>query len=857
MAGKQVIPYAPAVGGDGTLSEVGGRFIVGLLRAARARGIDVDSLCRSMELREAELDAHDAFISWTTCADLLEALEECAGGPDGLRRVGHAMMEPERVVRGGRVLRLAIGPSQIYPMMLRWSGPAAFPVVESSVERLDRHRIAVEIEIPEPHRACMAFFNGCLGSFEAAPRVLGLPDSVVEAELEPRRGRYVITPPPSTSLIARLHGLFALLRGSDLTLEELRAQHEAIQRQRAKLDAIRLELEEADHRFTQVFELSPVSMVIGALDGGSLLAANQAFLDQAGVTREEALSADVASLPLWRSVGHTAEVKAMIASKDGTRGTDFVFRDAQGRDRHGLVWSLVSKFGGVPSVLVQVLDVTDRREAELALEQSEARLRGTIEAVPDAIGLLSRDGTCLDAHLPSWVAEQRTGPDPVGLNLSEMGLQPEFESGLRDLLGRVLETGLLETLDFELPVGLGARHLEVRVARCGPDVAVCIVRDVTERHELEESLLQSQKLEAIGQLAGGVAHDFNNLLTVISGYTDQLRSDLPAGSPASEASEEILDATQRAARLTQQLLTFGRRQVVQQRRVELNTVVTGMRELLERLLGEHVSIRTDLCDEATTVRIDAGQLEQVLMNLALNARDAMPEGGELRFATRAASAMEFEAAGGSARAERFVCLSVVDDGRGMDEGTRLRIFEPFFTTKAPGVGTGLGLSTVYGIVTRFDGVIQVASRPGHGTTFEVYLPRVSGEAEVVSHRKRRERSGRGETILFVEDEAPLRKLVQTRLSAVGYTVLLASDGVDALQVSSRYSGEIHALVTDVVMPRMGGVELASELSRLRPGIRQLFISGHPGQQIPAKIRLVEKPFRLADLERALIEVLDG
>jgi two-component system cell cycle sensor histidine kinase/response regulator CckA len=368
-----------------------------------------------------------------------------------------------------------------------------------------------------------------------------------------------------------------------------------------------------------------------------------------------------------------------------------------------------------------------------------------------------------------------------------------------------------------------------------------VLRDITERRELEERLRQSQKMEAIGQLAGGVAHDFNNLLTVISGYAHMARRHVGVG-PGSPELAEIVHAADRAAELTRQLLAFARQQVLAPAPLDLNEIARGLVPMLGRLIGEDVRIAMLAGPGLPRVLADRAQVEQVIINLAINARDAMPEGGTLSIETSAGVLDE------------FVCLSVTDTGTGIEPAVRERIFEPFFTTKEVGVGTGLGLATVHGIVTQSGGHVRVSSEPGHGSTFSVHLPAVAGAVEAPGGAPApvaAERLAGTETILLCEDDESVRRLAVLILAAEGYTVISCASPGEALAAVASREGAIDALITDIVMPEMSGVELAR-----RVGLPALFVSGYSEQRVEPSTPLLEKPFDRVGLLRALRGVLD-
>jgi nitrogen-specific signal transduction histidine kinase len=391
-----------------------------------------------------------------------------------------------------------------------------------------------------------------------------------------------------------------------------------------------------------------------------------------------------------------------------------------------------------------------------------------------------------------------------------------------------------------------------------------ITEDITERRSLEQQLRQSQKMEAVGRLAGGVAHDFNNLLTVIKGYSELMLEQTAPGGPLRAEAEEVKKAADRAASLTRQLLAFSRQQVLAPRILDLNAAVGNIEQMLRRLLGEDIELSTVLGEKLGQVKADPGQVEQVIMNLAVNSRDAMSRGGKLTIETANVALDEsYMREHGGVKSGRYVMLAVSDTGTGMDEETRSRIFEPFFTTKEMGKGTGLGLSTVYGIVKQSEGYIWVYSEAGQGTTFKVYLPRVDESADESQKMAALGSGDRGtETILLVEDEDGVRALVKQVLSRQGYTVIETRHGREALQECERHSGPIPLLLTDVVLPQMSGRELAERLKALRPDIKVLYMSGYTDDAIlrhgviDQETAFLQKPFTTSVLARKVREVLD-
>jgi two-component system, cell cycle sensor histidine kinase and response regulator CckA len=398
-----------------------------------------------------------------------------------------------------------------------------------------------------------------------------------------------------------------------------------------------------------------------------------------------------------------------------------------------------------------------------------------------------------------------------------------------------------------------------------PQLEVAMVENITDQKLLEEQLRQSQKMEAVGLLAGGVAHDFNNLLTVISGSTELLLGDAADLDPSRGRLQAIRTAADQAAALTRQLLAFSRKQVLQPKVLDLNAAVSETESMLRRLIGAHIELTTALDPNLGLVRADPGQIGQVILNLAVNARDAMAAGGRLTIETANLDLDEAEARHRLAlEPGRYVTISVTDTGHGMDEETQARIFEPFFTTKEQGRGTGLGLATVYGILAQSGGGIDVRSAPGAGTTFTVCLPCLDEGAAEREGPARVPRPARGsETILLVEDETAVRTLFVDVLDAEGYTVLAADDVEDALRLCDEHGGPIELMLTDVVMPGMSGPELAGRLLRARPALKVVFMSGYTDDAVARNGELgpgalfLQKPFSIDVLLRTVREVLDA
>jgi signal transduction histidine kinase/CheY-like chemotaxis protein len=457
---------------------------------------------------------------------------------------------------------------------------------------------------------------------------------------------------------------------------------------------------------------------------------------------------------------------------------------------------------------------------------------------------------------------------------------PEFQHLAERSAGQLQASGAATPWETETLRKDGARvPILVGVAILEYPNAIAFIADLSDRRkaesgrmraekalrQTEEQLRHSQKMEAVGRLAGGVAHDFNNILSVILSYADLLLGELKPGEPIREDIVEIRKAGNRAADLTRQLLMFSRQQVVEPRVLDLNSVLAGMEKMLRRLVGEDIELVSIPAASLGKVKVDVGSIEQVIMNLAVNARDAMPVGGQLTIETANTTLDEAYAKDHlGVKPGPHVLLAVSDTGTGMDRATQARIFEPFFTTKEQGKGTGLGLSTVFGIVQQSGGHISVYSEPGEGTSVKVYLPQADASCtvDVVAVAETRSRRG-SETILLVEDDPQVRALTRTILERHGYLVLEAQSGGDALLICEQHKATIHVLLTDVVMPRMSGRKLAERLGPLRPDMKVLYMSGYTDDSIvrhgvlDSDVAFLQKPITPETLTRRLREVIDS
>ncbi|HZV06746.1 MAG TPA: response regulator [Gemmataceae bacterium] len=516
-----------------------------------------------------------------------------------------------------------------------------------------------------------------------------------------------------------------------------------------------------------------------------------------------------------------------------------------------------------------------KHQAERKLRESERRYAVTLSSIGDAV-IATDSQTRIEflnpaaAKLTGWHPEEGVGQPlhEVFRIINEQTRQPA-ENPVAKILreGKVIglanHTKLLSRDGREIPIeDCGAPIIDDKGRITG---SVLVFHDVSERRRLQEQFLQAQKMEAVGRLAGGVAHDFNNILTIINGYSQLVFDSINPDDPNRQLLAEVLKCGERAAKLTRQLLAFSRKQMLQPQVVSLNALLTDLLKMLARLIGEDVELDFVPDPALGLAKVDPGQFEQAIINLAVNARDAMPHGGRLILETHNAELdADYAEHHPDVRPGNYVCVSVSDTGHGMDEAIKANIFEPFFTTKGLGKGTGLGLAMVYGFVKQSEGHIEVFSEPGQGTMFRVYLPRAVETTPSPKSSAEHPTIPKGtETVLLVEDEDAVRSLSKIVLKACGYTVLEAGDGQEAVSIAQQHQGSIDLLLTDLVMPRMSGHQLAELLVQTRPHLRILFMSGYTDEAIrghgqdQATVALLEKPFAPINLARKVREVLDA
>ena len=648
------------------------------------------------------------------------------------------------------------------------------------------------------------------------------------------------------------------------TLTDLTSEKSAEDRRRASHEL-----------FTKAFYRSALAMSIREQGGGPLLDVNDAWVALIGYTRDEVLGttgSQIAWLDPDDLVRFTEQFRAGWPIREAP--TAVVRRNGERADVR--IWVEAIELGGRPCLLTSVQDVTERVRAEAALRASEELFHKAFELSPIAMTIRdNQDGQRLIRanqayfELTGYRSDELLGtrPDEVVLYLDRPQLierlRAQHESGtpIRDVEARLRrKSGDIASVQIR------SETIEVGGRPC----ALSTLSDITPRiaaaqalQASEARLRRSQKLEALGQLAGGIAHDFNNLLTVINGYGGRILE--MEGDPGQRRDDvgEILKAGERAAALTRQLLAFSRRQILEPRIIDLNAIVLDIEKMLSRVIGEPIAMATKLDPGLGSTFADPGQVEQVVMNLALNSRDAMPGGGTLTIETRNLELAEPDAARRGLKPGAYVELAVADTGVGMDDETAARMFEPFFTTKEAGRGTGLGLATVYGIVLQSGGAIAAESEPGRGTSMRVFLPRSDKPAAAGPEAAETTSKFGSETILLVEDEDVVRQLMEELLRSAGYRVLPTASGEAALALARIGGSHIDLVVTDVVMPGMNGVELVRRLREFLPGLKVLYVSGYPGTSdwrpvsFEAGTAFLQKPFTRPVLTEKVREAIDA
>jgi len=633
-----------------------------------------------------------------------------------------------------------------------------------------------------------------------------------------------------------------------------------------KLKETESQLQRSEKRYRLLFERNQVGNFQTTLDG-RILDCNEAFAHIFGYkSRKEIMKQGFSEL-YFNHIDHEQFLK-QLREKGVVRNHELCLR----KKDNSPVWILgecrLFSDEEEPEPIIQgtMIDITTRKQAEEALRASEELNRGIVNTAPIGIIYLDVDGTII--YVNSVMASIMGDRDDmvsnvIGQKIQEIPSMVEFSGD--KIVNRLLKGEIIEgeQLNYQTPRG-ETRILQIHAApRRGSNGciigAVFMSADITEYRTLEEQYLQSQKMEAIGQLAGGIAHDFNNLLMGITGYSELAMLKLDSDDPSINYFKEIIKSADRAASLTRQLLAFSRKQILEPRIINCNEIIINMEKMLRRIIGENIDLVTVTAPELWSVKVDPGQIEQVMMNLVVNARDAMPKGGKLIIET---ANIEIDSRQSrkypDLKPGSYILISVSDNGSGMTEEVKSKIFDPFFTTKKPGKGTGLGLATVYGIIKQSGGHISVSSEIGKGTSFKIHLPMVVDEAQSISSKVDVDKLPRGsETILVVEDEDVVRNLACKILMKQGYDVLEAQSGDDALLMCQSLKTSIDMLVTDVIMPNMGGPELYNRLREIYPLVKALFMSGYTDDKVlNRRIPYLQKPFELSTLAVKVREILD-
>jgi len=630
-------------------------------------------------------------------------------------------------------------------------------------------------------------------------------------------------------------------------------------------DAAEQALREGEEKFFRAFEHAPDAYYIATLHGGLIHEANERFEEVFGYTREEAIGKTSHELGLFVDPLERKKFVPEIEKNGYARNLEFECQRKDGKIIDVLFSGNLMDGYGEPMILGVVRDISEQKRAQEAL----VRLRAAVDTSGEVIFMTDPEGlftfvnpefTRLYGYTEVEVAGKVT---PRILKSGAMDAEHSAQFW-RTILSKTVVRGEITNKTKDGRIVYVASSVNAVLNQQGEISGyLAIQRDITERKRLEEQFTQAQKMEAVGRLAAGVAHDFNNLLTIINGYSDLILDQLPSAEATREPLAEIKNAGERAAGLTRQLLAFSRQQMRTISDLNLNTVIGNSLKMLRRMIGENIRLLYNPVPHLRLINADVGNIEQVLMNLAVNSRDAMPNGGEFSIEATNVDVNEADATQHYPMPQgQYVMLAVSDTGCGMDAETQKRIFDPFFTTKEVGKGTGLGLASVYGIVKQNGGFIWVYSELGKGTTFKIYLPAVAGAEAIVEARKPAAGEG-SETVLLVEDEGKLRVLARRILESRGYKVLEAPGGMEALLVAKQFQGPIHMLLTDLVMPVMGGRELAQELSKQYPQMRILFMSGYTDDTVVRHgileegVAFLQKPFAPEALAQKVRQVIDA
>ncbi len=628
-------------------------------------------------------------------------------------------------------------------------------------------------------------------------------------------------------------------------------------------------LQDSEKRYRRLFESAKDGILIINADTGKVVDVNPFLLSLIGYTYEGVCGKDLWELGAFRDIAASKEAFKNLQDNHYVRYEDLPLLTLDGQRVAVEFVSNVYLVDGKKVIQCNIRDITARKQAEKVLAENDEKMRSILDNIGIGVALISSKMEVLELNqkMREWFPDVDITQIPTCYNVFN---HPTNKDVCRNCpTVKTLEDGMVhEGIRESLRAGKKCSYRIVSSPVCivsgGVTAVIEMVEDITERLSLESQFLQAQKLESLGRLAGGVAHDYNNMLSVILGYAELALGKLTPAEPVYGDLEQITKAARRSTEITRQLLAFARKQTIAPRLIDLNGVVEGILKMLTRLIGEDIDLAWRPGEGLWPVMMDPSQLDQILANLCVNARDAIADTGRITIETgRETLDKTFCNYHEGFIPGDYVWLTVSDDGCGMDRETRDKIFEPFFTTKGEGRGTGLGLSTVYGIVKQNQGFIHAYSEPGKGTSFRIYLPCQKGAA-VGSPDKRTEDiiAGHGETILVVEDEADILKMTQIMLEKIGYAVLTAGTADEAMRLAKAHPGEIHLLVTDVVMPEMNGRELADRMILLEPGLNLLFMSGYTSDVIARRgvldkgVSFIQKPFSMKELAIKVREALE-
>ena len=659
----------------------------------------------------------------------------------------------------------------------------------------------------------------------------------------------------------------------DDTVEKLRRRVHELEGACRRHDAERRLHRRENRLLKTVFKTSPDGIALSRLEDGTCVDVNDAFLAMTGRRREEVIGRTSVELAFWKDKAERQTMIDELLERGHAADREVTIRRRDGAEHAGTLAARIVRLDDVDHVLAVVRDVEPWKRTQRRLRESMSRLTSILDSTQDIVFVLDDEGRYVEVLTRHDELLFRDAPNLIGSRMHDL-LPVEVADPALATIHSALKTGRTQTLEYPLTVPAGERWFEGRTSpledRPGErSTVVWVVRDITERkkhqrerNELQQQLLQAQKMESIGRLAGGVAHDLNNTLSPIIGYADLVMRS--ATDPTlNRRMRSIFEAADRARNLTAQLLAFSRKQYLDMQVVNLSAEIGKLEKMLRRIVRENIRLVFKLDPALGNVRADTSQLHQVMLNLVVNAQDAMPDGGELIVETAEVTFdRHYARTHTDVRPGHYVRIVVSDTGCGMDAATRERIFEPFFTTKPQDKGTGLGLATSYGIVRQHHGTIRAYSEPGLGSTFKIYLPRVDAPAAVAETETAVTPRG-AETVLVVEDDPIVRDMTSDILADHGYGVLVASGGEEALRLAESSDPPIDLLLTDVVMPGMNGLELARILRQKRPDLKAIFMSGYSEEVVirqgladPAT-PFIQKPASVETLTRRVRDVLDA